>query len=309
MTGGKPYLGLEAKNPKFRAFSRFSKWNKKLDLDNVYIDPKSGLQIENLNMVCKVLKANIKNWTIPVHYIDSRYSKLIPVVSSKSGLEHTFHESVDPKQIGMVMRVPIPDQCWPDPKPDAHLCIVDTYKWWSYDFSKFERRNGNAYASTFNVWDLSTEGERDPFSGKSWWKNGSRGSGAPLLAGLVLIGDIEIGKIRHKIACALPSTLKDYLRLPATRTDGTNETDMGIPEGSVLFLNYIFDDSGLNAETRVLTKAMKEYGLIVVDTSSDFTIYFQNLGQDKGKWAAYDFQLSKIPIDQFKVMDGEKIKR
>ena len=183
----KAYLGLEAPNNKFRAFNRTSFWNTKIG--EYKEDPFSVPQIVYLKTNYKVLKMNVKNWTIPVHYIDSRYSRKVSVITSKLG--DAFHGSVDPKQVGLVANIPVPKECWADTKTDSHMCIVDTFSMKAYDFSKVNKLSlSPTQCNTFNVWDLNSDAYRDPFSGKSWWKNGSRGSGAPLIAGLVLIGDM-----------------------------------------------------------------------------------------------------------------------
>ena len=81
------YLGISLPAD-FKAFSHSSPWNTPV-LEDPEIDPFSGWMIDYLKNKAKVLKENIRKWTVPVHVIDSEKSPKVNVKSSNGYLYHT----------------------------------------------------------------------------------------------------------------------------------------------------------------------------------------------------------------------------
>jgi hypothetical protein len=295
----------------FNAFTSTSPWNTPIP-EKPSIDFYSNSMIKNLKSKAKILKANITNWTIPLFVIDSTVSPKRNVPTTSDALNLT----VDPDRNGIAEGIPLPEGVWPDPKSDGHMLLVDPNVRTTWDFSVAKKlSDGSWTASRIDIWDLTGEGYRQPFSGDYWWTYGARGSGFPLIAGLIRPEEIEAGEIKHALVCATPINRKirvsssgkfELCGPPASRTDGYGIGSKYILEGARLQLdpNLDLDSLNLSPATKVIAKAMQKYGMYNGDNSTDFNIYFQNLGTDGGKWKNYNFfeDLKNIPIDKFRVL-------
>jgi hypothetical protein len=303
------YLGMSLPAD-FQAFSSTSPWNTPISRRPA-IDPYSKNMIKNLKSKATVLKANITNWTIPLFVIDSAISpkRNVPTTSD------AFNLTVDPDQNGIAEGIPLPEGVWPDPKSDGHMLLIDPNVRKSWDFSTAKKlSDGSWTASRIDIWELDGEGFRKPFSGDYWWTNGATGSGMPLIAGLIRPEEIEAGEIKHALLFASPINRKamtssgkqQLCSPPASRTDGYGIGKEYIPEGARLQLdpNLNLDSLNLSPATKIIAKAMQKYGMYNGMNSSDFNIYFQNLGSDGGRWKDYNFfeDLKNIPIDKFRVL-------
>jgi hypothetical protein len=295
----------------FRAFSTTSPWNTPIP-NNAAIDSYSNSMIKNLKSKAPIIKGNLTKWTIPLFVIDSKISPKKNVKTTSDALNLT----VDPDQNGIAEGLPIPEGVWPDPESDGHMTLVDPNVRKSWDFSRFQHLSDGSYtASRIDIWDLNEAGFRKAFSGSYWWTYGALGSGSPLIAGLIRPEEIEAGEIKHALVCATPinrkirSTSSGKFELcspPASRTDGYGIGNEYIPEGARIQLDPKLDINTLNLSpaTKIIAKAMQKYGMYNGLNSSNFTIYFQNLGPDGGAWKKYDFfkDLQKIPVDKFRVL-------
>jgi hypothetical protein len=195
------------------------------------------------------------------------------------------------------------------------MLLIDPRQRKAWDFSVAKRLpNGSWVASRIDAWDLDGPGFRKPFT-SWWWLYGARGSGFPLIAGLIRPEEIEAGEINHALVFASPINRKttypggkqQVCSPPASKTDGRGIGFEFIPEGARLQLDPALDLDSLNlsSATKVIAKAMKKYGMYNCDGSSDFNIYFQNLGPDGGKWKEYNFfddLEENIPIERFRVL-------
>jgi hypothetical protein len=312
----KGYLGISLPAD-FRAFSEDSPWNTPIP-ENPEIDPASDLMINNLKYKAKMLKGNLTKWTIPLFIIDSKES---PKVNVKTSAKYLNLE-VDPDRNRVAEGLPLPEGIWPDPEEDGHMLLVDPKLRKSWDFSGAKRLSDKSWiASGITIWDLNGPGYRKPFSGENWWTYGVRGSGFPLIAGLIRPEEIESGNISHALAFASPINRKStysggspqVCSPPASKTDGYGIGYEYIPEGARLQLDPELDLNLLNISpaTKVIARAMQVYGMYNADNAAAFTIYFQNLGPDGGKWIKYKFfkDLKNIPIEKFRVLKCNLVNR
>jgi hypothetical protein len=300
---------------KFRPFHAASPWNTPIP-SNPEIDPASPAMIQRLALTAKTLKFDSKQWTIPLFVVDAVPGPRVTVSFTK-----TANPLIDPEKKGFVEGLPIPVNAWPDPKPDGHMLIIDPKLMISWDFSRVQKLpNGHWKASRIDVWDLKGMGVRKPFTGKTWWSYGARGSGMPLIAGLIRPEEIEAGVIHHALVFAAPTNRKSTvsggpkeLCSPASRTDGSNSGPDTLPMGVRLQLDPSFDLSSirLTKEVMVIAKAMQKYGMYNGDsTHNTFKIYLQNLGEDGGKWSNMDLSsLSLIPIEHFRALKCDLVSK
>ena len=301
----------------FRPFSNDSPWNTAIP-KNPELDLYSDLMVKHLKSKARILKGDMKKWTVPVFVINS---DLCPQHKIRTTSSH-LNPELDPDGDNISIDIPIPEGVWPDPERDGHMVLIDLKKMKSWDLSIVKRLPDASWiASRIDIWDLNGSGFRKPFTGKYWWTYGARGSGFPLIAGLIRPEEIEVGKIRHALVFASPINRKypfpaGRLQLcspPASRTDGYGVGFEYIPEGARMQLDPDLDLSKLNisASTKVIARAMQEYGMYNGDNARTFKIYFQNLGPDGGVWKKYNFfdDLKNIPIDRFRVLKGNLISK
>ncbi|MBI5233206.1 MAG: hypothetical protein HY880_02515 [Deltaproteobacteria bacterium] len=301
----------------FAAFSVNSPWNTPIPKD-ARIDPYSKDMIKNLKAKAGFLKGDMTKWNIPLFVIDYEKSPKTRVYIK----ERRANPEVDPDDDGIVEDIPMPEGVWPDPESDGHMTLVDPVLRREWDFSTLKQSEQGAWlASRVDVWDLNGSGYRTPFAGKNWWMYGARGSGMPLIAGLIRPEEIAAGEIRHALVFASPV---NRLRLfgdkgqqvcspPASRTDAKGIGFDYIPEGARLQLDPALDIDTLNIskETKVIARALQKYGMYNADNSPTFKLYLQNLGHDRGAWKDIsDFNdLRNIPVERFRVLSCSLFER
>lgn len=294
----------------FRPFSATSPWNTPIPT-NAPVDPDSEAMITMLSSNGRTLGANIRKWSVPVFIIDATRTPRVNVRTTSECL----HPRVDPDQNNVAERIPIPANVWADPAADGHLALVDLLQRKCWDFSRFRRTSaGEVTASRIDVWDLDGPGYREPFVGPNWWTCGARGSGTPLLGGLLRPEEVQAGVIRHALAfgCPVnrratsPGSGEELCSPPAQRTDGEGWGRQYIPEGALLQLDPNLDLQALDLPPAVfaIARALQVYGMYNVDNASTCSLYFQNVGADGGKWNHIGnfSELKKIPLTRFRVL-------
>ncbi len=292
-------LGVDLPNG-FRAFHAESPWNTPI-VPNPKASPFSSMIIERLKSASKSqkLKISYRNWTIPLWVIDTD-----KVTGVRVRFRNDAFPRLDPDDKGYVDNVPVPIGVRPDPK-----------RMRSWDFSRARLEPDGQWSVTrLDTWNLRGSGVREPYSLRRWWMSGARGSGMPLIAGLVRKQQIDAGRIEHALAFASPINRKSSIKggllelcLPANRNDGTHIGPDTLPMGGRMQLDpdLDLDALGLSEEAKVVARALQVYGMYNSDSTHDsFKIYFQGLGERNSPWNDYDFSgLSRIPIEAFRVLD------
>jgi hypothetical protein len=101
---------------------------------------------------------------------------------------------------------------------------------------------------------------------------GARASGLALAGGTATSAEIASGVIPHKIAVAIYRASNEY-KAPATRTDGDRIGAEYIKEGQIFrFPKNITINPAWSAATKALVIAIRDYGLIVSDTSGSLSL-------------------------------------
>jgi hypothetical protein len=104
-----------------------------------------------------------------------------------------------------------------------------------------------------------------PGLSQSWW--GATATSLPVVAGEMLIDELNSGVIPHALAMNVPFALPKTYSWPAQRTDGTSTDPDAIPEGARFRLDPSLDIDAMNLPplTRIIAKAAQRYGIIVRD--------------------------------------------
>lgn len=311
-----------------KVFADDSPWNTPIE-ENPALEAKSTDMMDLVKeYVAKggysvSLGLNYKSWTAPLHFVDSttaiKQSVYFDTIST--GTTEAFHDSVDPDGTGEVKNVPLPLWLWPDPKGDGHMIVYDTATGTIYEFSRFRWVSGKAYATRVAIFDSMSSGVQVPFDGSRWWMKNVRGSGMPFIGGLIRYSEFLKGEIKHALAFGGPTNrlkklssntwTKELCSPIAARTDGWEVGENTILEGARIQLNPSLDLNalGLSADAKIVAKALQKYGGFMADNGPTFSIYFENLGVDSSKWEQTGLgSLSKIPLDQFRVLKCTNIK-
>ncbi len=209
-----------------------------------------------------------------------------------------------------------------DNRGDSHLLIYDVDNNVGYEFYRASRPSENAqtdgmwHADQETVWDYNT----NTFRTLGW--TSADAAGLSILAGLVRpdeglpVSQGGQGVINHAIRFTLRNAvvLNQYL-YPASHTANPGNTDVTQmpPMGARFRLKASVDISGLNAQSKIIAQAMKDYGLILADNGSNFFFSGASYAVDGSNqivktWDDDDIQdsthgLKSLTFSDFEVVD------
>jgi hypothetical protein len=180
---------------------------------------------------------------------------------------------------------------------DCHILVVQEGTCMLYEGFACEYQSDGWHCGNGAKWDLNrvSYGQRP----MDW--TSADAAGLPIMSGLVRYAEVRAGAIHHAIRFTLPCTRANYVN-PASHyavPGGCSDPDAP-PMGIRVRLRQNFDDSSFPASARVVTTAMKRYGMILADNGSSF--YFQ--GDSNPGWTEDDIEpLKDIPASAFEAID------
>ena len=205
----------------------------------------------------------------------------------------------------------LPADVDPDPRYDGWFTVVDVADRTVHDLRRARREDdGSISYERLRLWDLDGPGFQQPYG------VGARGSGLPLLGGLIRRDELERGTVEHALAISLPGTAAGSFLQPASSTDGTGATT-SLPQGARLYLRPAFrltrpvdPVTGSREEwtpevqlrAMLLVRALKTYGAIVVDEAPVPTLYVERTEAGQDPLLSGD-ELAAIGLDDFLVVD------
>ncbi len=264
----------------WRPFSDDSPWNTPIPAD-AEIDPNSDELVQGLGAVY----INIRDWSIPVYYIDS---DLVPKYNVRDSRPGIYGDGFKPPN-----QIPIPDGAVASPPTngDNHLCIIDKKKniEWGMWLAKKDVF-GDWSTGLGAVTDLSGTGVRPPVNEtEGYTSHSARASGFPLIAGLIRVDEIKAGRIDHALVFAYDKCRSEYFIPPAS----TSQVRMlnlnhhsGIPMGGRIQLDPNFDveNSGLSEIGKIIARALQEYGAYCGDYAGATVLYAENSPEALKEW-------------------------
>jgi hypothetical protein len=309
-------------------FAATSPWNQKADLSAVM--PNSTDMIAKMNQLKKERSGWDKIWLNHDEYAVSigecDPENLVPVLvqwdSGSSGWpSHNFAQNYE----GIANDYPDGYEMTPNPTfhipgiaggtqpstaSDKHLCLLTPDRTRSYDYwqANLDTSGQLTRVGMVDFHELAGLGTHYPMFSYS-----ARASGVPLLGGLIIPEDWEQGEIRHALCfgTARPGSDRVY---PATASDGPSSPGDNIPMGSRIRLKSSIpgvDEGTLNPMTKMIFKALREYGAYLVDTSGDFAFYMEDIKtaylpswKDLADSVTDDFQTMPDLILSFDLVEG-----
>lgn len=298
----------------WRAFSADSLWNREIP-KNAPTHPDSDLIMSTIIAETNHLRLP-DIYTIPVWVVNSNKMPLKKVRSDR--IFDTWDTDTDGWSDS---GVPITEEMWAEPTGDGHICIIDPFKKIAWEMSRFRfLEDGTPHCTTFNIWDLTGPGAATPFEGKRWSARGGRGSGFPVIAGLIRPEELRSGEIRHALEISFTKNRKGeggktIVIPPAARSDGKYIGKQYPIQGMLFQLDPTlgekeFNAWGLNREGKIVARALQQYGMYLGDNGGPMTLKVQLLApsriENRIKWEAlfpgFYNTITKIPADRFRVV-------
>lgn len=305
----------------WRPFSEDSPWNKPIPHD-AKTHPESAMIMKTIVSEAKNIRL-AKIYAIPVWVVNSKTTKLTKVRSTK------IFDTWDKNRAGISdVAIPVTREMWGEPTDDGHICIVDPEAGLSWEMSSYwwRKDDDTPRSTTFNIWNLKGTGVGNPKDSKRWYLIGGRGSGFPLIAGLIRPEEITHGEIRHAMVFTFtknrkPGTGDAIFIAPAARSDGQSKGVEYPVEGMRFQLDPSltekdFDSWGLNKEGKIVARALQKYGMYLGDNGGAMAVQAQLLAPDENenqeKWSnlfpGFYRNIEKIPTDRFRVVyTGEPV--
>jgi len=181
---------------------------------------------------------------------------------------------------------------------DRHVLIVDRGTCRLYELYDVHHANGRWTAGSGATWSLTSNKLRP-----AGWTSADA-AGLPILPGLLRLDEVKAGHVDHAIRFTTNVTDRSYL-WPARHQAGSVNDSSYPPMGARFRLKAGFPISSYRADTRVVLKAMKHYGLVLADNGSPW--YFQGTSEPGWPSAMLD-QLKTIPASAFQAVDTSSLK-
>lgn len=181
---------------------------------------------------------------------------------------------------------------------DRHALIIDRDSCTLYELYALRRVNGAWRAGSGAIFDLDSNRLRP----RGW--TSADAAGLSIFAGLIRRDEVAAGRIDHAIRFTVARTSRRYLWPARHQAGATDDPDVP-PMGARFRLRGSFDISGFRADTRVVLRAMKRYGLILADNGSDW--YFGGTSEEGWNNDMLD-ELKTIPADRFVAVDVSSLR-
>ncbi len=189
-----------------------------------------------------------------------------------------YADESDPFQPPYIYRIPsnAPVEGGAGSGGDTHVISLDTTTCKLYELFFATQTSPTTWnAGSGAIFDLSSNALRpDGFTSAD-------ASGLALFPGLVKWEEVAAGEINHAIRFTatpiwggLAGGGHKYI-WPATHWSGSNTNSIYPPMGARFRLRADFPISGFNAQTQIILRAMKKYGLVLVDGGSNW--YFSGM--------------------------------
>lgn len=300
----------------WRPFSNTSPWNTPIP-DGALLHP---LHYRITGLMTRTPNLRFGNSYLPPMWVVENYDRMTKAPYRSAKIFDPW--DCCPRDSIADVLLPIAPFMYEEPTIDSHIIILDRQYGRLFECSYFDwLEESGPTGTTFNIWSVDGEGYGTPFGWERWQLQGGRGSGVPVIAGLVRPEEIETGEIRHALAFTFVNTRMGddgenlFLWPPAARSDGKDIGEEFPIEGMRFQMwpqigEEVFDFWGLDEPARVVARALQTYGAYLVDRGGDWAFQVQLLGptpeESRDEWDArfptlYD-DFKKIPSAALRVV-------
>ncbi len=181
---------------------------------------------------------------------------------------------------------------------DRHAILVDKSTCRLYETYATRSTSSGWKAGSGATWSLKSNALRP-----AGWTSADA-AGLPILPGLLRLDEVKAGRVGHAIRFTADITDDSYI-WPARHAAGSVNSSAYPPMGARFRLKASYSTVGLRADTKVVLKAMKEYGLVLADNGSSW--YFQGTSESGWPSALLD-QLKDVPASAFEAVDTSSMR-
>jgi hypothetical protein len=194
---------------------------------------------------------------------------------------------------------PIPPNAPVESNVDHHVLVIDRDNCKLYELYKARRLDGGKRwkAGSGAIWDLRSNKLRPKYF------TSADAAGLPMLPGLVRYDEVARGEVDHAIRFTAERTRNTFV-YPARHTDGPYRGNRFPPMGLRVRLKKSYDISGFPPQTKVIMRALQQYGMILADTGGPWYIS----GATSKGWNEGDLEsLGQIRGRDFEVVDTRSL--
>ena len=264
-----------------RLFAVTSVWNRPL-ADDEELDPANAHVTKTFR---DIVAANLKARTGPWIQTTDSSTPLYVVPADQSTTRVKLDAGAWATTLQAALeRVPIPPTARPADGPDRHMTIWQPSTDRLWELWKAHRETDGWHADYGGA--MMNVSKSPGYYTRASWRGalpqwGASATSLPVIAGTMLIRELQAGTIPHALAVAVPAARADEYTWPAQRTDGVDADAGAIPEGAHFRLDPALDIGSLHLPpvTRMMAEAVQRYGLIVRDqTAHAIAFYAQDPG-------------------------------
>ncbi len=176
---------------------------------------------------------------------------------------------------------------------DRHAVIVDRSTCRLYETWNTRQTPRGWHAGSGATWLLTSNRLR-----RDGWTSADA-AGLPILPGLLRLDEVRRGFVDHAIRFTTDITDRRHI-WPARHDAGSVRNHAYPPMGARFRLKASFSLRGFRPDTKVVLRAMKQYGLVLADNGSPW--YFQ--GRASAKWPSGLLdELKTIPASAFEAVN------
>ncbi|SRR5579883_212537 len=178
------------------------------------------------------------------------------------------------------------------PSGDAHVLVVDTGNHRLYELYQGIKQSDNSWdASSTAIFALDSNNYRP-----DGWTS-CDAAGLPIFPGLLRYDECAAGEIKHALRFTIPTTQRGWIFPARHHAGSTNDTTV-LPMGARLRLKASFDDSKFTGFGKVISTALKKYGIILADNGSAIFIS----GEPNANWPQEVQQIRGIYASDLEVV-------
>jgi hypothetical protein len=253
-----------------RFFSADSVWNAPLAAI-APLDPNSGAIVGNLLHQESTETLGLSTSGGPNLY----------TATASTPLVHVTLDEHDPALQVAFNAVPIPSNAQPSSGSDAHLAVYQPSTDTMWEFWHLSKQADGWHADWGGrMTHVTTDpgyyrNVQDPAGNileQAVW--GAPATSFPLMAGTMMLSELQAGNIPHALALSITSTCASVFAAPAQRTDGTVTGDPTcVPEGAHFRLDPNLNLASLHLPHFIymMAVAAQKYGILINNKGDGFT--------------------------------------
>lgn len=194
---------------------------------------------------------------------------------------------------------------------DGWLVIVDEATGTAWDLWRARRVERTVSFEFVREWALDGTGAGTPVTREPDRVPSVRGSGLPMLAGLIRPEELRAGRIPHTLAMSVPGPAATIFVPPAGTTNGLGP-QRSLPQGARIRLKASAYERTTRRRARsrgatAVLQALFTYGAIIVDRADAPTLYAQRNADYRGVLAASS--LGELGLRDFEVVSLGRVLR